>query len=298
MLSDGESLSEPAHPRKALALWLTRPDHPLTARVMVNRIWHWHFGRGIVATPSDFGRQGDPPTHPELLDWLATEFVARGWSIKAIHRLVMLSNTYRMSDQYEEKNAAIDAENHYLWRMNRTRLDAEEVRDAVLGCAGTLNAKAGGPPVIPPLAADEVNALGEISQWPTTLDPRESLRRSVYMYAKRTFRLPMLDTFDAPDSSLSCSRRDVTNVAPQALALMNNEFVLARAKEFADRLRKLDGQDAKAWVSDAWQIALGRAPTAAERVKALGMLDAPDPSRALTDFCLMIFNLNEFVYVD
>jgi len=160
VLSDGENLADPAESRKALALWLTRPEHPLTARVMVNRIWQWHFGRGIVATPSDFGRQGEPPTHPELLDWLATEFTSRGCSIKAMHRLVMLSNTYRMSDAYDEKDAGIDAENRYLWRMNRTRLDAEEVRDAVLACAGTLNSKAGGPPVIPPLAPDEVNALG------------------------------------------------------------------------------------------------------------------------------------------
>jgi hypothetical protein len=223
--------------------------------------------------------------------------VQRGWSIKAMHRLLMLSNAYRMSDQNDEKNAAIDAENRFLWRMNRTRLDAEEVRDATLACAGTLNSKMGGPPVIPPLAPDEVNALGEISQWPATLDAREPLRRSVYMYAKRTFRLPIMETFDAPDSSLSCSRRDVTNVAPQALALLNNEFVLARAREFASRLQKL-GTSADAWVTNGWEIALGRSPTPAERAKALAMLDAPDQSRALTDLCLMLFNLNEFVYVD
>jgi hypothetical protein len=265
----------------------------------VNRIWGWHFGRGIVATPNDFGRQGERPTHPELLDWLATEFVSHGWSIKALHRQMMLSNAYRMSDQYDAKNAAIDAENRYLWRMNRVRLDAEEVRDAVLASAGTLNAKAGGPPVIPPLAPDEVNALGEISQWPATIDPGESLRRSVYMYVKRTFRLPILETFDAPDSTLSCSRRDVTNVAPQALALLNNEFVIARAAEFAARLRKLGGDNREAWVRDGWQIALGRAPTTAERTRALAMLDAPDKDgRVLQDFCLMLFNLNEFVYVD
>ena len=172
---------------------------------MVNRIWQWHFGRGIVATANDFGRQGELPTHPELLDWLATEFVARGWSIKAMHRLMMLSSTYRMSDEYDAGNAKVDAENRYLWRMNRMRLDAEELRDAVLACAGTLNPKMGGAPVIPPLAADEVNALGDISQWPVTLDPAESLRRSVYMYVKRTFRLPMLETFDVPDATLSCS---------------------------------------------------------------------------------------------
>ncbi len=304
VLCDGKDLAEPAERpfvpqrRKALALWLTQPDHPLTARVMVNRIWQWHFGRGIVATSNDFGRQGDLPTHPELLDWLATEFVARGWSIKAMHRLMMLSSTYQMSDEYNTVNAKVDAENHYLWRMNRMRLDAEELRDAVLACAGTLNAKMGGPPVIPPLAPDEVNALGDVTQWPATLDPAESLRRSIYMYVKRTFRLPMLDTFDLPDSTLSCSRRDVTNVAPQALALINNEFVSARAREFAARLRKIGGDNPAAWVADGWQIALGRAPSQAERSRALAMLDEPDKTRALADFCLMLFNLNEFIYVD
>jgi hypothetical protein len=243
-------------------------------------------------------RAGDLPTHPALLDWLATEFVARGWSIKTMHRLMMLSSTYQMSDEYNEANAKVDAENRYLWRMNRTRLDAEELRDAVLACAGTLNGKMGGAPVIPPLAPDEVNALGDVTQWPATLDPAESLRRSIYMYVKRTFRLPMLDTFDLPDSTLSCSRRDVTNVAPQALALINNEFVAARAREFAARLRKTGGDSAAAWVADGWQIALGRQPSPAERSHALAMLNQPDKDRALADFCLMLFNLNEFIYVD
>ena len=303
VLSGGSDLPEPAERpfvpqrRKALALWLTQPDHPLTARVMVNRIWQWHFGRGIVATPNDFGRQGELPTHPELLDWLATEFVARGWSIKAMHRLIMLSSAYRMSNEYDAANAKVDAENRYLWRTNRARLDAEAVRDAVLACAGTLKLKMGGAPVIPPLAPDEVNALGEVSQWPATLDPAEPLRRSVYMYVKRTFRLPMLDTFDLPDSVTSCSRRDVTNVAPQALALINHEFVAARAREFADRLRKM-GDGPAAWVADGWQIALGRPPAPGERSRALAMLDSLDQRRALEDFCLMLFNLNEFIYVD
>jgi hypothetical protein len=303
VLSDGKDLPEPAEApfvpqrRKALALWLTQPDHPLTARVMVNRMWQWHFGRGIVATPNDFGRQGDRPSHPELLDWLATDFVSRGWSIKAMQRMMMLSNTYQMSDLYNPGGAKLDAENRYFWRMNRTRLDAESVRDSLLASAGTLNGKMGGPPVIPPLEPDEINALGEISQWPATFDPSEPLRRSVYMYVKRTFRLPMLDTFDAPDSTLSCSRRDATNVAPQALALMNNNFVFARAGELAARLRKEAGDDHAAWVNNGWQIALGRPPTAAERGHALTMLSKPD-SQALQAFCLMLFNLNEFIYVD
>jgi mono/diheme cytochrome c family protein len=287
--------------RKALALWLTQPDHPLTARVMVNRIWQWHFGTGIVATPNDFGRQGDAPSNPELLDWLATEFISRGWSIKAMQRLILLSNTYRMSDRYDAANAKIDPADRDLWRFPRLRLDAEEVRDATLAVSGSLNLKAGGPPVIPPLQPDEVSALGEESLWPATLNPAEPLRRSVYMYVKRMFRLPMLETFDAPDNSFSCARREATTVAPQALTLMNSRFVFERAKEFAARLTKKDGDNPGAWVEDGWQLALARTPTVEEKRKALEMFDgkSSEPrSRALVEFCLMLFNLNEFIYVD
>jgi len=233
-----------------------------------------------------------------LLDWLATEFVAKGWSVKAMQRLILLSSTYQMSDRYNAANAKIDADNRFLWRMNRTRLDAEEIRDAVLKCADSLNPKMGGPPVIPPLSADEVSALGDVSQWPVTLDPKEPLRRSVYMYVKRTFRLPMLESFDEPDSTLSCSRRDVTNVAPQALVLLNSDFVFERAKEFAARLRKQDAENSAAWVMDGWQIALGRPPSEDEKKQALKIFTSRENDRALIKFCLMLYNLNEFIYVD
>lgn len=319
VLSDGKDLTEPSgvhfvpQRRKALALWLTQPDHPLTARVMVNRIWQGHFGRGIVGTPNDFGRQGDPPTHPELLDWLATEFVARGWSVKTMHRLVMLSNTYRMSDAYEEAAARLDPTNRLLWRMNRRRLAAEEIRDAVLASAGTLNPRMGGPPIIPPLNPEELSSLDDPTQWPATRDPSDPLRRTVYLFSKRTFRVPLLETFDMPDSSLSCPRREQTNVAPQALALMNNDFIFRQAEAFAERLMKQYGNDPAAWVEKGWEIALGRTPTEAEKQKALGMVgpvtvasvagghaaDAPRDSRhALTKLCLILFNLNEFIYID
>ncbi len=320
-LGDGKDLVEPAERpfvpqrRKALALWLTQPDHPLTSRVMVNRIWQGHFGRGIVNTPNDFGRQGDPPTHPELLDWLATEFVARGWSVKAMHRLMMLSSTYQMSGAYDEANARTDPNNKYFWRMNRRRLEAEAVRDAVLASAGTLNLKMGGPPVIPPLSSGELSGLEDWSQWPATSDLAESLRRSVYLYSKRTFRIPLLETFDLPDSSLSCPRRDASNVAPQALTLMNNPFIYSQAQAFAARLLKENRRDPAAWVESGWRIALGRAPSGPEKQKALEMVArgsrprAPkggktppgsieDQAQALTNFCLMVLNLNEFIYVD
>jgi hypothetical protein len=286
--------------RKALALWLTQPDHPLTARVMVNRIWQWHFGRGIVATPNDFGRQGSLPSHPELLDWLATEFVARGWSIKTMQRAILLSSTYRMSDRYDASDAKVDPTDRYLWRFDRQRLDAEEVRDAVLAVSGALNLKAGGPPVISPLEPDEVDALGDVSLWPATINREEPLRRSIYMYVKRMFRLPMLASFDEPDNSFSCARRDVTNVAPQALTLMNSRFMFERARDFADRLAK-KGDDPTIWVDQGWQLALARPPATEERQRALEMFAGKSGdarTRALVEFCLMLFNLNEFIYVD
>ncbi|MEZ6072840.1 MAG: DUF1549 and DUF1553 domain-containing protein [Pirellulales bacterium] len=177
--------------RKQLALWLTEPEHPLTARVMVNRIWHWHFGRGIVATPNDFGEMGQPPSHPELLDWLATEFVDQGWSIKQMHRLIMLSSTYRMSSRFHsEENAASDPDNSYLWRMRRRRLEAEALWDSVHSAAGTLNLEMGGRPVVPPLAEDEIAALRERWHWPITADPAAHASRHVH---PRAPKLPFSD---------------------------------------------------------------------------------------------------------
>ena len=192
--------------RKALALWLTQPDHPLTARVMVNRVWAWHFGRGIVGTPGDFGRQGEAPSNPELLDWLASEFVRQGWSLKKMHRLIMLSSAYRMSSQFDEGNARIDPDNRYFWRMNRRRVDAEQLRDSVLAVAGTLNLKMSGRPVIPPLTEEEKTGLWAPHQWPVSLDPAEHHRRSVYVYVKRSFPYPMFSDIGGivPGSGYDC----------------------------------------------------------------------------------------------
>ncbi len=324
VLSDGKDLSEAAgrslvpQRRTALALWLTQPDHPLTARVMVNRLWQGHFGRGIVGTPNDFGRQGELPTHPELLDWLAMEFVERSWSLKSMHRLMMLSNTYQMSDQFDENNVRIDADNRYFWRMNRRRMEAEDLRDSVLAVAGKLNLKMGGPAVVLPLSQEELANLGGgdyAFKWPPTHDPEEMNRRSVYLYVKRSFPLPMFATFDMPSSSLSCPRRDVTTVAPQALALLNSSFMLTQAEQFATRLVKEQGQTPDAWIEAGFQLALGRTPSQREKQKFLEFLSqneagekksagqpsqnvGGDPSPALVKLCLVLFNLNEFVYID
>jgi Protein of unknown function (DUF1553)/Protein of unknown function (DUF1549)/Planctomycete cytochrome C len=282
--------------RKALALWLTSPDQPLLSRVMMNRIWQGHFSQGIVRTPNDFGRQGDPPTHPELLDWLAVEFAQRGWSIKQMHRLIMLSNTYRQASSVADDSKSLqkDPENYYLSRMNRHRLDGDAIRDTVLDVAGTLNLKMGGVGVIPPLSKEELQAARMKQLWPAHPDPSEHVRRSIYLQMKRSMTLPVLQIFDAPDTALSCARRETATVAPQALAMMNSEFTQAQAEQFAARLRKLNAESPEAWVENAWLIAFGRAPSAEERRTAEDYVKR----NSLARLCLLIFNMNEFIYVD
>jgi hypothetical protein len=294
VLGGMNDLEEPPAPfvlerRKALALWLTQPDHPLTARVIVNRVWAWHFGRGLVATPGDFGRQGDQPANPELLDYLASEFTAQGWSLKKLHCAIMLSNTYRLSSAPDEQNSKIDPDNRYAWRMNRQRLDAETLRDAVLAVSGTLNPKMGGKPVIPPLTAEEQSGMWALNQWPVTLEASEHERRSVHLYVKRSFPYPMLEIFDAPDSSESCPRRDNTTVAPQALALLNSEFMQAHAAKLAGRVEK-----AKEPVKTLWNLVLHRDPTPQELTRAEGFLQ----QSSLAKLCLVLLNMNEFLYVE
>jgi hypothetical protein len=295
---DLDNLSGPAvvpQRRRALAQWLTQPEHPLTARVMVNRIWAWHFGRGIVGTPSDFGRQGDPPSNPELLDWLASEFVQQGWSMKKIHRLIMLSDTYSMSSQFDESNGKIDPTNRYFWRMNRQRVDAESLRDSALAVAGTLNLKMGGRPVVPPLTDEEKTGMWAQGQWPVSLDPAEHNRRSVYLYVKRSFPYPMFAIFDEPESSVSCPRRDVTTVAPQALALFNSKFMLSQAGKFAERVQKEHPGDPGAAIQGAWELALGRAASPSEKQQALRFLSEDGGMQHL---CLVLLNMNEFLYIE
>jgi hypothetical protein len=300
-LNPGPSISEPKgflfvpQRRKALALWLTSPDQPLLGRVMVNRIWQGHFGQGIVRTPNDFGRQGESPTHPELLDWLAIEFAERGWSMKQMHRLIMLSSTYRSASTTDDETIRKDPENHFLTRMNRRRLDADAIRDTVLAVAGTLNLRMGGVGVIPPLTREEILAARMPNLWPANPDPAEHVRRSIYMQMKRSMTLPMLQIFDAPDTAASCPRRESSTVAPQALALMNSEFSSAQADQFAARIRKQAANENPETLVDAgWRIAFGRMPSEQERQAALDYLGRSSLQR----LCLLIFNMNEFIYVD
>ena len=234
--ASGWQESMPGHlkNRAALAQWLTSPKHPLTARVMVNRIWHGHFGRGLVGSLNDFGQMGERPTHPELLDWLAGQFMKSGWSIKQMHRTMMLSSTYQMhSVATSEENASIDPQNRHFWKMNRRRLEAEVLWDSIHSVAGTLNLKMGGRPVVPPLEPE----AGAPGYWIVSADPAEHTRRGLYILQRRNYRFPMFDVFDLPVNAVSAPARDVTTVAPQALWMMNNPTAVRQSQAFAARLR-------------------------------------------------------------
>jgi hypothetical protein len=279
---------------------------------MVNRVWQHHFGRGLVATPSEFGTHGAKPSHPELLDWLASEFVAGGWSLKKLHRVMVMSEAYRQgSIQYSvfsvqspkapspslntdllnteySKALAVDPGNILLWRMNRLRLEGEVIRDSLLAVSGRLNQKLGGPGVFPPIPADAIKGA---KGWNVTADAREHERRSLYIFAKRNLRFPFLEVFDAPDSNLTCPERGRSTTAPQSLTLLNAEEVLAASKTVSARLER-EAKEPRERVALAYRLILNRPPTEREQMVAAQFL-AHSP---LTEFCRALFNLNEFVY--
>src|SRR3954453_19416287 len=241
--------------RRALAEWIVSPENPLTARVMVNRIWHHHFGRGIVTTPSNFGRMGALPSNPELLDWLATEFVREGWSIKKIHRLILTSAAYQMASSfYRGENAQKDPENIYLWRFPLRRVEGEVIRDIVLSASGKLNLEAGGPPFFPAIPRAARVEAARVGKWVLTKEEPGTWRRSVYSYWKRARKAPMFEVFDEPDTMVSCERRSTTTVPTQALTLLNNEFVLLQSKYFAARVRQEGGESPAALIQSAYRI--------------------------------------------
>jgi hypothetical protein len=287
--------------RAVLAKWLTAADNPLTARVLVNRVWGWHFGQALVRTPNDFGSQGEPPTHSELLDWLARDFVEHGWGLKRLHRLILLSNTYRMASVADGPGLRSDPENRLLWHYPRHRLEGEAMRDAMLACAGTLNTKPSGPPVVPPLSAGELTGLfGAREKWPVTKDAAEHTRRSVYLLVRRTFTYPLFAAFDPPEVMTSCPQRPRTVVPAQALALLNSPVAREQSAAFARRLLRECGDDPVAAVPRAWRLAFGRDATPAEVERARTFLrrHGGTPQAALADLCLALFNANEFVYLD
>ena len=278
-----------AHRRKAFAGWLGHPDNPLPARVMVNRVWHHHFGQGLVATPSDFGFNGAPPSHPQLLDWLASEYRRAGYRLKPLHRLILRSMTYRQSSRPDPKALAVDRENAWLWRMSPHRLEAEPIRDAILAASGKLDLRAGGPGY----SLWEAN-----SNYVAVYKPKESLgpdafRRMVYQLKPRSQQDPTFGAFDCPDATLVAPRRNVSTTALQALNLLNSRFILDQADAFAVRVRGEAGADPLRQAFRAFLLALGRPPTAPEGAAAADLIR----DHGAAALCRALYNANEFVYV-
>ncbi len=281
--------------RSALADWLVRPDHPLTTRVLVNRLWQHHFGVGLVASTSDFGTMGDEPSHPELLDWLATELVARGWSLKAMHRLIVTSATYRQSSQIDRQALAIDPDNTLLWRQNRRRLDGEAIRDALLAISGRLNPALGGPSVFPELPPELTKLSNKGAVWPVSPREEDRVRRSLYVFVRRNLRYPFFEVFDRPDTNASCPRRPVTTIAPQALTLLNSRLAHDSAKALAARAVREAGETPGDQIDRISRLAFGRPADAAER-QVISEFLAEDDS--LYHLCLALLNTSAFIYID
>ena len=280
--------------RLALANWITSRDNPLTARVLINRMWHHHFGRGIVRTLDNLGKMGDAPTHPELLDWLAVEFVDRGWSIKEMHRLLMTSEAYQMASAVDnDANLSADVNNQWLWRYRGQRLEAEVVRDAIMTVSGGIDLTVGGEPIFPYIPQDILDASQGKGIWLNQPDGPDVWRRSVYVYRRRSLGFPFFDTFDLPDQNQTAAARNVSTVATQALTLMNNEFVLNQAELFAKRLENEAPNDVDRQIELAYRIALSRSPSVDETAVAKDLV----VDRSLSDLTNVILNLNEFLYL-
>ena len=278
--------------RAALARWITRPDHPLTWRSIVNRVWQYHFGRAIVDSPNDFGRMGQLPSHPALLDWLAAEFLDHGQSFRRLHRLIVISAVYRQSSISNPAAEAVDADNKFLWRMNRRRLEAEEIRDSMLAVSGQLNSEMGGPGFyLFELEKPEHSPHYEYNKF----DPEDvrSHRRSVYRFIVRSQPDPFMTTLDCADSSQSTPRRHETQTALQALSLLNNRFTLSMAQHFATRL-ETDATSTEARIDEAFRLLTGRIPSQEERLQTIAYAEV----HGLPALCRLLFNLSEFVFVD
>ena len=290
--------------RMVLAQWMASPANPLTARVMVNRIWQHHFGRGIVRTSSDFGFQGTRPTHPQLLDWLAAKFVQSGWSVKDIHRLIMSSAAYQMSSRLNRQSYDVDPTNDLFWRFDMRRLSAEEIRDSLLWANGSLNAdKMFGPSIYTDIpAAVKAGQSRPGSGWGNS-SPEDKVRRSVYIHVKRSLLDPLIESFDFADTDQTCPVRFVTTQPTQALGMMNGEFIQQQAEIFA-RLLQQKADTAEEQVTLALRRVMQRQPTPEEVARGLKLIETLKTEQKLNDdqarkyFCLVALNLNEFMYLD
>ena len=290
--------------RIVLANWIASKENPLTARVFVNRLWQHHFGRGIVATTNDFGKFGTPPTHPELLDWLAADFMQGDWQIKRMHKLMMLSNAYQMSAKANDAGLKNDPANGLFWRFNMRRLTAEEVRDSMLAVSGRLNLKMNGPGVYPPISREVLAGQSVPGQgWPVS-SPEESARRSVYVHVKRSLLVPILAQHDQADTDSSCAVRYTTTVSTQALGMLNGHFSNEQALAMAGRIRKEAPGNLDAQVQRALRLTTGRVPTTEEVSKDVAFIKTLREKNKLNDqdalrcYCLLALNANEFVYLD
>ena len=315
--------------RLAFARWLTTGTNPLVARVLVNRVWLHHFGRGLVGTPSDFGVMGERPTHPELLDWLASDFVEHGWRLKRLHKLIMTSTAYRQSSSRDPRGEQQDPENRLYWRKPVHRLDAEVIRDSILTTSGSLNRTMFGPPV--PVRPDVhgqiivgIDKTEGDNKMPVEVSLKgEEFRRGIYIQVRRSRPLAMLHAFDAPVMEVNCERRQSSTVATQSLMLMNSQFILDQAARFAQRLQTEAGEDRARQLARAWQLAFSRSPTEPELADALDFLsrqmehlktvsekkdekpkkdEKAKPTtpelQALTNLCQALLSANEFLYID
>lgn len=299
------ALDDKASGRLQFARWLTSPRNPLTSRVIVNRIWLWHFGEGLVRSPDNFGRLGERPTHPQLLDHLATEFMRRGWSLKALHRMIMLSATYQMSTAFNEQAAAADPENRLWWRTNRRRLEVEAIRDSILAVTGTIEFTMEGT-LLPTPNRQYVTSTASVN--PANYD---SPRRSIYLPVVRSALYEVFQAFDFADPSTLNGKRDSTTVAPQALFMLNSDFVLKQTKQLATRLLEQSELDDAGRILQLYEESLSRPPTDRETARGLEFvakyaeaglakqLSAEESRlRAWQTLCRTVLASNEFVYLE
>lgn len=301
--------------RLQLARWIASPENPLTARVMVNRLWQHHFGEGIVATVNDFGLMGEPPSHAELLDWLAAELVESGWRLKHLHRLMVHSHAYQLAAVQDDDSEASDPGATLLWRWRPRRLEAEAVRDAMLATSGQLNLQAGGPSVYPEISAEVLAGQSIPGNGWKPSPPEEARRRSIYIFVKRTLMVPELEVLDFPNTNQSCGVRPVSTVAPQALSFLNGDFAAEQSRHFAARVAAEAGAETPRQIELAYRLAFGRPPNDEELAVITSFLaqqeaqitsDAATASqavdnprqRALEALCLVLLNANEFAYVE
>jgi hypothetical protein len=277
--------------RAALAHWLSDHSNVLVRRSIVNRVWHYHFGQGLVDTPNDFGRMGSLPSHPELLEWLAGWFLDDGESLKHLHKLIVTSSVYRQASTENEVAAKLDSGNRLLWRMNRQRLDAESIRDAMLAVTGKLDLTMGGPSVQQFFFKDDHSPVYDYARFDVD-DPR-NFRRSIYRFIVRSVPDPLMDCLDAADPSILTAKRNTTLTAIQALAMLNNRLAVRQSEHLAERVAKETTQPAEQ-VELAYRLALQRSPTRAEAEALLPYLQ----KHGLPNTCRILFNSNEFMFVD